>query len=47
MKNDLLHYPILLQLGRTPFDRAEGDEVIIALKKQQMKVHKTNNDDKI
>ena len=28
----------------TPFDIAEGDEVIEAIRKQQMKVHKTNND---
>ena len=29
----------------TPFDIARGYEVIEAIKEQQMKVHKTNNDD--
>ena len=38
-------YYLLLQYGDTPLDVARGDEVIEALKKQQMKVHKTNNDD--
>ena len=38
-------YYLLLQDGDTPLDKARGDEVIGALKKQQMKVHKTNNDD--
>ena len=38
-------YYLLLQDGDTPLDVARGDEVIEALKKQQMKVHKTNNDD--
>ena len=38
-------YYLLLQGGYTPLDAARGDEVIEALKKQQMKVHKTNNDD--
>ena len=33
-----------LQDGRTPLDIAKGDEVIEAFKKQQMKVHETNND---
>ena len=42
MKNDLLHYYLLLQYGETPIDRAEGDEVIEALKKQQIKVHKND-----
>ena len=45
MKNDLLHCQLLLQYGQTPIDIAKGDEVIEALKKQQMKVHKTDNDD--
>ena len=43
MKNDLLY--ILLQYGQTPLDSAKGDEVVQALKKQQMKVHSTNNND--
>ena len=47
MRNDLLHYYLLLQLGRTPLDKAKQDEVVKALKKQQMKVNKTNNDDYI
>ena len=45
MKNNSLHWYLLLQYGTTPIDIAKGDEVIEALKKQQMKVHKTNNDD--
>ena len=45
MKNNSLHWYLLLQYGRTPLDIAEGVEVIEAVKKQQMKVHKTNNDD--
>ena len=45
MKSDFLHYWLLLQWGETPLYIARGDEVIQALKKQQMKVHKTNNDD--
>ena len=44
MKNGLLHWYLLLQFGETPLDIAKGDEVIEALKNQQMKVHKTNND---
>ena len=39
MKNGLLHWDLLLQYGSTPLDIAKGDEVIEALKKQQMKVH--------
>ena len=34
-------------MRRTPLDIAKGDEVVKALKKQQMKVHKTSNDDHI
>ena len=30
-----------IQGGYTPLDIAEGDEVVKALEKQQMKVHKT------
>ena len=40
----MIYYYLLLQWGNTPFDRAEGDEVIEVIKKQQMKVHKTSND---
>ena len=45
MQNNSLHGYLLLQDENTPLDIAEGNEVIEALKKQQMKVHKTNNDD--
>ena len=41
MKNDVLHYYLLLQWEYTPLDIAKGGDVAEALKKQQMKVHKT------
>ena len=41
--NDLLYYYLLLQFRETPLDTAKGDEVIQALKKQQVKVHKPNH----
>ena len=45
MKNDLLQLLIIIiQDGKTPLDRGKGNEVILVLEKQQMKVHKTNND---
>ena len=47
MKSDLLHYYLLLQWGEKPLDMAKGIKVVKALKKQQMKVHKTNNDEYI
>ena len=36
---------LLLQFGQTPLDKAKGHEVVQALKKQQMKVYSTNNND--
>ena len=45
MRNDLLHYELLLQDGETPLDIAKENEVIQALEKQQMKVHESINND--